>query len=884
MTSTGARGSPLEVVALISGGKDSLFSVLHCQAAGHKVVALANLYPAPPSNDSQTVEDIDSFMYQTIGHNIIPLYAEALGLPLYRQPIFGSAVNSSSTYSPPPDTSEDETESLVPLLRRVKAAHPNLGAVSTGAILSTYQRTRVESVALRLGLVPLAYLWQYTSLPPYDQVSLLRDMAAVGAEARIVKVGSGGLGSSMLWRDLSDNSTVVALAKAMGRFGDLQGGSLLGEGGEYETLALNGPSGLWKRRIIVEEQEVVEGEGGVLSLRLRGAQTADKMVLDEERLPLRIPDLSDDEFSRILDDLSKSTMSNKHFSLHGHNISERQPSRILLPTSVIISSTNFLLANITAPLSISTTPLEPTTQAESIFEQIKSILSVRPFSIHTSWPDHNVLPRIISTTLLLRSMDLFAPINKVYAAFFTSPNPPARVTLAIGDLLPPGIDIAMSVYGVKISNYITSTAKDVVHDPIQALHVQSRSYWAPANIGPYSQAVIEPHPSTLAPSTSMDLSQTRESTTKLVHLAGQIPLLPAHMTLHPSSTHQEFATAATLALQHLFRVSRAVQARWFAGAVALLGSPSEGDGNTERVSIQKRVDCCARIWRLAHLDTLWQQQRHEDGVEDDEHLDEAGDDTSLRQHWGPQHGGRSGTRRVDGAEAVYPTYRPAVPDWAVLRNQSDSIQLNRHVNGRLSTYSEIPPLFIAEVAQLPMSAPVEWTSMGITAPDHALLVDSPTIHDIPLPPPDHPTGTIATQDSKPSIKPVYTIRSDEVEVELYIFESAKAWGDFFLANARSSKGDDREDENAWIVEAWVSAAFSQRVENSHGLAATIVPCARVWAAVPVVGADVREDVERKQDSGLAEPYVDGGMSIREVAAVARARRWVKRNDALEGSC
>lgn len=35
----------MRVVALISGGKDSIFSIMQCIAAGHEVVALANLYP-----------------------------------------------------------------------------------------------------------------------------------------------------------------------------------------------------------------------------------------------------------------------------------------------------------------------------------------------------------------------------------------------------------------------------------------------------------------------------------------------------------------------------------------------------------------------------------------------------------------------------------------------------------------------------------------------------------------------------------------------------------------------------------------------------------------------------------------------------------------------
>ena len=47
------------VLALVSGGKDSCFSMLECVAAGHTVVALANLKPHDESEN-----ELDSYMYQ----------------------------------------------------------------------------------------------------------------------------------------------------------------------------------------------------------------------------------------------------------------------------------------------------------------------------------------------------------------------------------------------------------------------------------------------------------------------------------------------------------------------------------------------------------------------------------------------------------------------------------------------------------------------------------------------------------------------------------------------------------------------------------------------------------------------------------------------------
>lgn len=41
----------MKVVALISGGKDSCYSMLQCVAAGHEIVALANLCPETKGTD-----------------------------------------------------------------------------------------------------------------------------------------------------------------------------------------------------------------------------------------------------------------------------------------------------------------------------------------------------------------------------------------------------------------------------------------------------------------------------------------------------------------------------------------------------------------------------------------------------------------------------------------------------------------------------------------------------------------------------------------------------------------------------------------------------------------------------------------------------------------
>ena len=144
----------MKVIGLISGGKDSFYNLMQCVARGHEVVCLGNLCPDPKDGK----DELDSFMYQTVGHETIGLAAQAMGLPLYRQYIKQNAtINSDLTYQ---ETENDEVEHLYILLKRVKQEHPDIQGVSVGAILSSYQRTRVENICGRLGLVSLAFLWQ----------------------------------------------------------------------------------------------------------------------------------------------------------------------------------------------------------------------------------------------------------------------------------------------------------------------------------------------------------------------------------------------------------------------------------------------------------------------------------------------------------------------------------------------------------------------------------------------------------------------------------------------------------------------------------------------------------------------------------------------------
>lgn len=91
---------------------------------------------------------------------------------------------------------------------------------------------------------------------------------------------------------------------------------------------------------------------------------------------------------------------------------------------------------------------------------------------------HNLdLSHCTNINVFLSSMDLFARVNAIYGTFF-GVSPPSRACVGVD--LPPGIHIKIDAIA-----YVEATSTER-----QALHVQGLSYWAPANIGPYSQAIV----------------------------------------------------------------------------------------------------------------------------------------------------------------------------------------------------------------------------------------------------------------------------------------------------------------------------------------------------------------------------------------------------------
>eukprot|EP00767_Chilomastix_cuspidata_P002684 gnl/Chilomastix_cuspidata/2803.p2 GENE.gnl/Chilomastix_cuspidata/2803~~gnl/Chilomastix_cuspidata/2803.p2 ORF type:complete len:582 (+),score=278.42 gnl/Chilomastix_cuspidata/2803:378-2123(+) len=255
----------MKFAALLSGGKDSVFALHEAARAAHEPVCVAQLVPA-----QREVEELDSWMFQTVGHSTVKQIAQSMGLPLVTRSIRGGSSMTSMNYK---KTDGDEVEDLFQLLKSVRFHFPDVQAVVSGAVLSNYQRIRVESVCARVGLVSLAPLWQR------DQATLLREINA-SVDAIIVKVAGMGLKTAFLGRTLRELEPV--LMQNFRRWDT----SPIGEGGEFETIAVDAP--LFRERLEVEWQRADISRDdeydpvGHLHVRFRPLVCAPARVIDSD--------------------------------------------------------------------------------------------------------------------------------------------------------------------------------------------------------------------------------------------------------------------------------------------------------------------------------------------------------------------------------------------------------------------------------------------------------------------------------------------------------------------------------------------------------------------------------------------------------------------------
>lgn len=136
-------------------------------------------------------------------------------------------------------------------------------------------------------------------------------------------------------------------------------------------------------------------------------------------------------------------------------------------------------------------------------------------------------------------MEDYDILNSVYKKRITYPNPPIRV--CVGIPLPKHCPIVLDALAFRSKSSASQGSGEAPKPPReddyemrkQTMHVEGISHWAPANIGPYSQAV---------------------RVGDIIYISGQIPLIPGTMQVIEGGIIPQ----CKLSLRHMQRIAKAM--------------------------------------------------------------------------------------------------------------------------------------------------------------------------------------------------------------------------------------------------------------------------------------------------------------------------------------
>ena len=216
----------MRLAALVTGGKDSILSLYKTQKMGHSVDVLATMIS----------ERDDSYMFHFPNIHLTDHISRALEIPLVTAQTSG--------------IKEKELEDLKKLLSSL-----DIDGVVSGAIQSTYQKERIGKICAQLGLESVTPLWNENPL------KIMEELINLNFKSIIVGVYAYGLDSSWLGKEI--NSETLQKLVELNRQHQI---SLVGEGGEYESLVLDCP--IFKKRLeLIRTAIYYENNRGILAIK-----------------------------------------------------------------------------------------------------------------------------------------------------------------------------------------------------------------------------------------------------------------------------------------------------------------------------------------------------------------------------------------------------------------------------------------------------------------------------------------------------------------------------------------------------------------------------------------------------------------------------------------
>lgn len=391
-------------------------------------------------------EDINSYTFQTVGYKLIPTIAKCLDQPLYQRSTNGKSIDCYKQEYSDINKDDDEITDLKNQQDEVKQKE-NIEYVCSGAILSDYQRQRIEYVTENLGLQSIAPLWQRDGIEQYEE------MIRNNINAIIIKTATLGLNQKYLGKTLQEMSNI--LKKLYNEYKS----HICGEGGEYETLVLDCP--LYKERIVIDsikfsidndkyiEYEYKDDYNNHYKptyLHIQDYHTIPKLYNEYEDIKFSLNNellYEKKYFNNILNCSNNTVIDIKKYIINENNIQINIPGEIYKQNSLETNVKNFL----------------------------NKLQSYNNYEL-------------IHINIGVYDMNKFGNINKIFSEILKTYPPPSRACIELP------IASLRNSKDIDQYNWIYGDAILIKKEEIRKiLHVKSQSRWIPPNIGFYSQAV-----------------------------------------------------------------------------------------------------------------------------------------------------------------------------------------------------------------------------------------------------------------------------------------------------------------------------------------------------------------------------------------------------------
>jgi ABC transporter with metal-binding/Fe-S-binding domain ATP-binding protein len=208
----------MKLGVLFSGGKDSVYSAYLAKKAGYDLTCLISIFS----------KNQESYMFHTPSIKKTKKQAKVMKIPLIIQKTKGEK--------------EEELKDLEKVIRKAIKKY-KIKAITTGAIASVYQASRIQKICDKLNLKCFNPLWKKNEFEYLEE--LIKD------KFKIIIVGVFAYPLNESWLGRKINKKFIDDVKILY---DKYKIHPAGEGGEFETFVLNCP--LFKKELEIVDKKI----------------------------------------------------------------------------------------------------------------------------------------------------------------------------------------------------------------------------------------------------------------------------------------------------------------------------------------------------------------------------------------------------------------------------------------------------------------------------------------------------------------------------------------------------------------------------------------------------------------------------------------------------